>query len=74
MTYYEFDNTDMAGPSSIELRHVSDKQNIQTKLKPHLFLNAQLCVENYIIRTCCHRVFSNFIIIRTIKNTAVLIQ
>jgi len=34
-----FNNTDLVGPSSIDLRNVSDKQNIQTKHKPHLFLN-----------------------------------
>ena len=44
------------GPPSIELWHVSDKQNTK-KYKPHLFLNTQGCCQNYIICNYFHPVF-----------------
>ena len=52
----EFDNTSMVG-TPIEWRHVTDKQNIQRKHKPHLLLNTQPGCQNYVIRIVVFQVF-----------------
>ena len=38
----------------IDWRHVSDKQTVQRKRNPHLFLNRKRWCQNYIILTYCH--------------------
>jgi hypothetical protein len=40
-----------------ESKHINDKQNVQTKHKPHLFRNTHRCCKNDINPICCHPFF-----------------